>query len=261
MASTLTTLAAFVQRITNGNYWATYPIWQERVTAPTNNGFGTVEIGIKATDMLAFPALPTGVTAFIPTGLTFIPSTGIGSFIFGRLTNLGTHNFATNTFTDGSVMPTMTEGGTSRIVSSMVIAEVTTGFSAAASTFSFTYKDQDGATPNTSTTLSVSASIAIGSCAICRLASGDYGVQDISACTNTGTPTGIMKFWGIEPLCAGSFYNGGAGGVFPFNANLIGKDLSVLRCGAADQLGGFIFKGSATATSAQVGSLFVVGDN
>jgi hypothetical protein len=148
----------------------------------------------------AIPAMPSGVTAYMPCK-AWIHSTQNAPMLVGRIVDLGSLDIsgASGTFTDGAVMPTVTELGESRQVSGPVICEVTTALNATPGTFTATYEDQDGNTGQVSPAATLTASAPIGSAGLLPMLAGDHGVLDISNAARAAgtTPTGVIKFWGV----------------------------------------------------------------
>lgn len=147
-------------------------------------------------------SLPSGVSGFIPTRFTVTSSNNLGAIYLCRLVNLGSLNISTNTFTDGSAMPTVTELNTSRAMSGIVLIEVTTVLNATPGNLQITYVDQDGNTAESNTAQAFAASAAVGSIGVVTLNSGDTGVRDITNAQRTAgtTPTGVITLWGVIPL-------------------------------------------------------------
>jgi hypothetical protein len=93
------------------------------------------------------------------------------------------------------------------------------------------------------------------------LASGDIGARDVTGATRSAgtTPTGVIKFWGLEVLAGGICFNAGAGPAL-FSANLLGTDLNVMRLAAGDDIRVLAIRGSGSAT-AMTGFMSLVGDD
>jgi hypothetical protein len=154
-------------------------------------------------------------------------------------------------------MPTVTELGTSRVMASAVIAEVTTALNATPGSLQITYTDQDGNTSQSNTAVALTASAVVGTCAFVNLAAGDTGVRDISAATRSAgtTPTGVIKFWGLVPIALVST----ALGDNPEKMNLITQNFNPIRLGAGDVVRVFP---TVSATAKRVfGMINLVGDN
>lgn len=149
--------------------------------------------------------LPSGVISVIPTVID-IANTQTGLCILaGRATLLGSLDIsgASGTFTPGSAMPTRTSLGASRPTWSVPIMEVTTALNSAPGSWTITYTDQDGNSGNATTSVGFGNSSVVGSAVTTTLVDGDAGVRSIEAASRSGgtTPTGVVAFYGIEPLC------------------------------------------------------------
>jgi hypothetical protein len=107
---------------------------------------------------------------------------------------LGTWNENTNAFTDS---------GTSVAAPDFydrLFARVTTTHAATANTITVTYADQDAA-GSTATIAMPATSLAAENWVEGVLAAGDYGIQDISAVSDSAAPaTGVIELWGLRTL-------------------------------------------------------------
>lgn len=255
----LQTYNDFVCRQVAG-YNSNEPIFGEQTTATTtlfttpNNLFTTQRCGTIKT----FPSLPSGVTSFIPTSLSVASSTSNCNLIAGKLVDLGSLNIATPTFTDGDQMPTVTELGSSVQVASAILVEVTTALNATPGSITVTYKDQDNNSAETTTSHTLGASAVVGSVGLIQLNAGDWGAIDITTATRTGgtTPSGILRFWGIIPLCVNPLSPNTANFVIP--EDFISTGTNPLKLANGDILGVFITDGTAKSV---FGFMNVIGDN
>ena len=208
-------------------------------------------------------SLPTaeGVSAYMLTGCSIFDTDTNSStaLIICKLTNLGSLNIATPTFTDGSAMPTVTELNVSRVSSGPVFMEVTTALSANPGSITITYTDQDGNSTETTTAQSLGASAPLHSGGFINLNTGDSGVRDITAATRTGgsSPTGVVKFWGVTPITLLGKSSIRSGGGFD---NLVTADFNPIRLLASDQLGVIMMVGG-TGARGTMGMLTFVGDS
>lgn len=206
-------------------------------------------------------SLPTGVTAFVPTAITLSNSnSSSGNVLAAKLINLGSLDIsgASGTFTDGSNMGTATELNTSgNNLYSGVIMEVTTALNSVPGSFTITYTDQDGHGTETNPTTALGASAPIGSGSILQLNSGDFGVRDITAAARTGgtTPTGVIKFWGIIPIC---FMTLSSSTIGPTKENLLTASFNFVKLGAGDVIGLF---GNLTSANSIIGKIDYFGDS
>lgn len=145
--------------------------------------------------------MPTGVTAFKLTNATLFSTVATVPIFCVKLVNFGSLDIGANTFTSGSTMPTVTEGGISRRVYGGVLQVVTTAFDAVAADWTVTYFDQDGNIAPVSPAMSKTLSATVGSAGFATLNTGDYGCTSISGgARTTGTGTGVVTFYGVVPL-------------------------------------------------------------
>jgi len=257
----LRTYDAFIQRLSNG-YGKLQPLWGEQTTAPVPLG-GNTETLSRGAWTRVLPSLPSGVSAFLPTLFMGSSSTAPVAVLLARLTNLGDLNIATPTFTDGSAMPTLTEGGVSRVTDGAILLEVTTVLNATPGNLQVTYVDQDGNTAEQTATQSLGASAPVGSAGWIALNSPDYGARDVTTATRTGgtSPTGIVRLWGIYPLDLVAASAVGAAG--SIGATFLEDFLAAgnyLQLAAGDVLGAFVI-GASNTTRALLGTLGMVGDS
>jgi hypothetical protein len=197
------------------------------------------------------PSLPGGKNYFAPTIFEACSSranhlTLMKLVTFGSLDISG----ASGTFTDGSVAPTVTEGGVSRQIPSAVLCAVTTALNATPGTFTITYQDQDGNSAETTSALTLAASAAIGSAAFIPLNGTDWGAIDITAAARSAgtTPTGVLTFYYVEPICTLSLPHVGIGAA----ANFLTDKVRMVKLSASDSLA---ILGSGTAVGAIQGRI------
>mgnify|MGYP001619833152 CR=1 FL=1 len=254
----LSTFDGFISRVAAG-YWASESCLSERnpaVSATLFSGqLGTMHLG---QNFRAFPALPPGVTAYIPTRLIAVSSTTDVGLLWARLINLGELDIGPPTFTDGSAFPTITEAGVSRSASGPILAEVTTVLNATPGNITVTYVDQDGNAAEATVSLALTASALVGTCGFVSLNAGDYAVRDITTATRTGgtTPTGVIKFWGVRPLMLASNAGGASDLVIE---NLLTSAFCPQRLDAADAINVITIASAAIKTEHL--EMFIVGDN
>lgn len=159
---------------------------------------GNTTILYKTPVIYTVETMPSGVTGFRLTNATLYSSIQTAFYLLVKLVDLGTFVAGTG-FTDGSAMPTVTEGNSSRTIHSALLLEVQTA-GAGTLTITVDYTDQDG---NASTTpaQALTAAASVNSCGFLPLATGDYGVRDVTGVTRTvGTGTGTFKLWGVVPM-------------------------------------------------------------
>ena len=201
-------------------------------------------------------SLPTGVTAYIPTEVTVTTQTQGIPIIVAEMVDMGSLDIsgASGTFTDGLSMGTKTEGGTVSNLYSSVMVEVATVLNATPGNFTVTYIDQDGNAGEVTTTHTLTASALAGSGSWLSLNLSDCGVRDITAASRSAgtTPTGVLKFWGIKPICV---VPSGGPNVAPFSM-LNNGIIRRLPAGANIML---IYAG--TLASGVFANIKIVGDN
>lgn len=254
----LTTFNGFIAQV-GALKTLTQPLYGEIQTA-TNTlfAYSAAIVVRRIGDTKALPnPLPSGITGYIVTQFSCAGNVATTtSFQLVRLINLGEINLQLG-FTDGSAMPTVTELGVSRATSSPIFCAVTTALNSAPGSIAITYTDQDGNTGQTSTTEALTASSVVQSGGMPRLASGDWGVRDITNITQSGgtSPTGVVKCWGIIPLgMVPSVDLPGSNHV----RNHVTDTLTHFRLGAGDQLG--ILQYGTNSTGMIVGDITVIGE-
>lgn len=258
----LTSYDDFLARIGTG-HWLNQPFWGEMAAAAVNLG-GTLLSWVRLGHAKNLPdPLPSGVTSYVVTQVAHSQSrTGSASdhvFLFGRLIDLGNLDIAGPTFTDGAAMPSYTELGVSRQIPSPILIEVTTALNSSPGSMTVTYQDQDANTAETTASQALGASATVGSSGSIALNDPDWGAIDITTATRTGgsSPTGIVQFWGIHPLCAS---------LVPAQTeahceNIITSGVNLLHLPAGAALGGFMATALTNHTKAILGNIFVVGDS
>lgn len=201
---TITSFNDFISAEASG-YSAGDGFYRQIGTATTNVHASTLlnrqVFGVTNHAMIAYPSIPGGKSYFTPT-LFEAAASRTNTLVFAKLTSMGSLNIATPTFTDGSVAPTITEGGTSRQIPSAILMVVTTGLNATPGNFTVTYQDQDGNTAETTASLALTASAVSGSASYVPLNGTDWGAIDITAATRTGgtTPSGVVEFFHVWPV-------------------------------------------------------------
>lgn len=245
----------YVARIGNGYFTEAH--FSVEVDAATSS---TVHSGqlfpIQKTPLVyKAPSLPSGVTGYRITN-TSIHSSSQTTFMLARLFDMGSLDISTPSFTDGSAFPTVTEGNASNATYGICLMEVTTALSGTPGSFTVTYVDQDGNSSETTASTAFAASSAARTCAWVPLNAGDVGVRDITSATRTGgtTPTGVIKFWGVEPLSMFAVVTAGQYA----NRNHLMMNIAPPLLAANDELYILVF-GSTSARNVH-GTLFIVGD-
>lgn len=249
----VTSYDAVINRISNGKSFDIQVIG-ESAAAPANITAGSVTV-TRVGSNVTLPSVPAGTTDYKILAGMLITNVAFPVMIY-KLVNLGTLNIGTNTFTDGSAMPTV--GGTQS--SGICIVEVTTALNATPGAFTATYVNQAGTGGKVSTSSSLTASAAVGQCGILRFAAGDNALQDITAATQSGgtTPSGVLQFWGCLPI-ATLLGNSGTTGNLPNTFNNLTSAFNFLPLAAGDKVG-FFSTTSASATGF-MGSFTVLGDS
>lgn len=245
----------YLARRGNG-YWAQRNVRIEQTAATTATAFTGQQITLNNVGLVqTMESLPTGVTSYKLTGGQLATSSA-SSFILAECIDMGSLNIGTNVFTAGSSMPTKLEGNTSRTVDSMILMEVTTALNATPGTLTVTYVDQSGNAAETTASLTLTASAAVGTVGMVVLNGTDTGARSISAAVRSGgtSPTGVVKFWGIIPIHI--FSNISAVNLESFN-DLVATPVPV-TLGAASELR--LFSTSTTAKGVMM-SLFFMGNN
>ncbi len=181
-----------------------YDIMPNSTTAATSScGYTSAQ---RWPNPFTVPSVAAPVTGIVFPNIKLIPSTGNPSattmagieYLLGTVTANG----GTGTFADGVIMPTKTIRGTSiQTATQEVYAVVTTVMVGAGSyTLTITYTDQSGNTGATATlTIPNVASVNSAFNITPHLANGDYGMQDITNITLTGT-SGVIKIYGVLVL-------------------------------------------------------------
>lgn len=266
----MTTYDEFLARLANG-YYRQVPI---QSTLVTNNNCITSGPNDSALTKICkwgarytIPSMESGVSAYIPLR-TMYSGNGETSLLIGRMTNLGDLTLGdgaggASSFADGSQMPTVTELGVASVQrASMVVAEVTTVFSALPGNMTITYVDQDGNTAEAGPSNTLRSTAAVGECGWVQLNTDDWGVRDITTSSRTGgtNPSGVMRFWGIEPI---AFFSAGpAGSNNPAEMeDFLIQSLNLFRLSAGDLIGGFFMASAATISTGEgYGQFLFAGD-
>lgn len=250
-----------------GGYTKTQQVWGEQSGSPGGNVFSAQNNSWCITgwsdDMPG--SLPTGVTAFIPASVFLHTNTSGGAglpVIVAKAIELGSFNVGTNTFTDGSAMPTQTVGGNSLQIASPVMAEITTVLNGTPGSITITYVDQSGNASETTAAAALSGSAAVGSCGFIPLNTGDWGVRDISAAARTGgsSHSGVIRFWGLVPFFTAPFGLIGSSSIAqPIHVDMLTGKMNFMRLGVNDKIR--VFCVNAGVPRAVLGCIQFVGDS
>lgn len=147
---------------------------------------------------------------------------GPGVLMAALETTLGTLTISGNSFADGALMPTRIIGGGSsaQLSTLMPMMWVSTALTATTPVVTTTYKNQAGvAGQSCALTLPTNALINSAFAMAPHLASGDTGMQDISACSTSAGSAGVLKVVGLLPLGIAMNATSTMGGDFDFMAN------------------------------------------
>lgn len=243
-------------KLVSDGYFAKEIFYRDTQTAVTANG--TVSFaGSRRVATITMPSLPSGVTKYRLLGAMGTASIN-HTLSFFKAISFGSINISTPTFTDGSAWGTQTQLGASVTASSPVLLECTTVLNATPGNLSFTYKNQAGTGGQTSSTLSLGANTVVGSMGYMQLAAGDYGCQDITAATRTAgtTPTGVIKFWGVQPI--GKVQIAGGSSTIPGYLNPITSSFNMIELGAGDTV--LVVGSGGTGTGAFTGQIWFAGE-
>lgn len=203
---------------------------------------------------------PSGVTGYILSAIKSLNcSTSSLTCVIGKMVDLGSLNIGTNTFTDGSQMPTYTALGVSKQFASPIFIEVTTALNATPGSITVTYVDQDGNTAEAAASQNLTGSAVANSVGFVRFNANDWGAIDITDATQSGgtSPSGVIKFWGMVPMYMGPVVSNTA--QIGINHNNLTDSISAFRFANGDVIGCFIL--FSTVTKAMEGWLNFVGDN
>jgi hypothetical protein len=132
---------------------------------------------------------------------------------------------------------------------------VETALNATPGSFTFTYTNQDGTTSQTTPSLALTASAAVGTASPIRLNGTDWGVRDITAASRTSgtSPTGVIRFYGVYPIAMLDFQTGSTMGIVK---NLLNNNLEFYKLAAGDTLGFFV---TGSSVGAILGSINFIG--
>jgi hypothetical protein len=205
-------------------------------------------------------SLPTGVSGFFPTAF-WVNSVVNGGYMLAEMINLGSYDISgSGTFTDGNAMPTENVLGVSRQLNSPIIGEVTTALSFSSTcTLTTTYTDQDGNTGASTGAVSLTTGWLVGQMGFLTLASGDCGTIDITNITrggSPGSPSGVIKFWGIIPYGMVPIFSSSWNGA---KSLVAAGGFALRKLGVNAQLG--LIRLGATTAGATLGEVILVGDS
>jgi hypothetical protein len=244
------------------NYAATWPFYGELQSTTGllgGNNQALQRLGYART----LPSYPSGVTGYIVTAVqgAISLSSVTRTILVCQCVNLGSLDISTNTFTDGSSMPTITELGSSVTSWGPVFVEYITALGGTPGSLTITYVDQDGNSAETSAAQAMSATNPNpGTVGWIVLNSGDVGVRDITTAARSGgtTPTGTVKFWGVLPICQISTTGLGAFYIEP----MLTQDFMWANLPEGSDIRLFNYSGGTSiAATAMSGILNIIGDS
>ena len=108
----------YINRASNG--YIVHRQFGAEITSAVAALTGNTLVSFKSPPIYTVETMPSGVTGFRLTNATLYSSIQTAPYLLVKLVDLGTFTFGTG-FTDGSAMPTVTEGGISRIMHSALI--------------------------------------------------------------------------------------------------------------------------------------------
>lgn len=179
-------------------YASDHPLW----TAGAGNAQIALNLTSASIGVLTAAIYLEKVSYLVPTNYVFQPVVGQATVtttgsktLWGSGKRLGTYNTNTLAYTPDQALTTPD-------FYDRLMVRVTTILSAAADSLTLTYTDQGGATGNTSGAAALGASAPVGNWyEVANLAAGDVGATAVTAvATHSGTPTGIVEFWGLRTL-------------------------------------------------------------
>lgn len=186
----------YINRASNG--YIVHRHFGAELTAVATLLAGNTTVLYKTPPIYTVETMPSGVTGFRLTNATLYSSIQTAFYLLVKLVDLGTFVAGTG-FTDGSAMPTVTEGNTSRVMHSALLLEVQTA-GAGALTITVDYTNQSGGAATTPAQ-ALTAAASVNSASFLPLATNDWGVRDVTGVTRTsGTGTGTFKLWGVVPM-------------------------------------------------------------
>lgn len=250
-----------VKREVDG-YWHTQRMYGEVSSTTTSTVISVDLLAIQRMmdTITMINPLPSGVTGYILSRIYGLAcSTSSIGVIIAKAIDMGNINIGTNVFTDGSSMPTETCLGVSKKLASPIFMEVTTALNATPGSLTLTYKDQDDNTAESTSAMTLTASVASQSTGIAILNTGDYAATDITNAVQSGgtTPSGVIKFWGLIPLYIGPCgYNTAQVGI---DVNTLTDNISTFNIYNGDVIKCFIM--GSTAAKSSRGMLKFIGNN
>jgi hypothetical protein len=224
------------------NLITAYPNIDEAIRSASNNGqwrllFATTNPGAataanttsgyvtasRLSNTITVPSVGAGFSGYVITMLDILSRHNDNATFAILEYTLGTLAVATNTFTDGSTMPTKTVRGSSLQTGSMLAWLVATAaLTATTPAVTITYKNEEG-TGSRTATLTLPTNAALGSAFFINphLQAGDTGIQDVTNMSKSAGTAGTLKVYGGLVLgCAlnGNSTNGQHGWLDPLVA-------------------------------------------
>jgi len=259
----LTSINSFINRASAG-YTQTFLLWEERQTAKQNL-FATISPALEYITSITLPALPTGVTSYIPLHATWF-SGNVRTPFFAKMIHFGTIDIsgASGTWTGtGNTMGTRTELGVSNNVYGPLIGIVKTALNSAPGSLNVTYVDDAGNAAEAAPAIALTASSAVKSAGLVRLNrtgnTGDRGVRSVSTVTRTSgtTPTGEVDLYGLIPIVGFDNVGTGVGGF----VSCLTTNFHPIRLTAGDVIGVFSYGTTTLAAQAGLGHFTIIGED
>lgn len=209
--------------------------------------------------------LPSGVSAYILISMGGNVAQSVAlPLLIAKAVKFGSINLATNVWTHLSAMPTVTELGVSRRMSSALVCVNGTNISSSPGAVTITYQDQDGNTEESTGALNVSGSSLRGDGSIIVLNGSDWAVQDVTNVVQSGgsSPTGTLDLYGLVHLGMLTSTSGATSGTSGQTSQKDGliTTPNPIRLGAGDQVCGFGMQGGSNVQAACLCMLGFVGD-
>lgn len=236
------------------NYSATYPLQEQNVSAVTaavaaGTGTGYRENLVRIT----LPSLPSGRSKYRAVGGS-VTGSNAQSVPLVKLVPLATYTASSTsgTYTAGSTMPSRRIVGSDtalQLAAPLVVLVATVAVTATTPTITVTYTDQGGTSGNTAT-LVFPSNPTLHSAFVVNphLASGDTGVQAVTAMTKSAGSAGTVTAYGLYPVHLSSSGTGPTNIAPDFWSSPIPK----LSLQTSDNLTAYMFGSTATNTHALI---------
>jgi hypothetical protein len=255
----LATIDDYINRASNG--YITHRHYSVQIDAATSTSISAGQL----MSMQLLPvvqtieSMPSGVTGYRLVNATLVSSLATGIYSLVKLINLGSvTDLSSFSFTDGSAMPSITEGNNSNASYSPILMQITGTLNSAPGTFTITYVDQDGNTAEAAPGFAPSLSCLVGTTGPVPLNTGDIGARDVTNITRSGgsAHSGSIRLWGAINL--GMFGNSNGNINQTYQLNFLTGTPSAPLLSAGDQLG-ILALGTVTAKAVK-GSFTFIGE-